>query len=96
MKITIDTSEIMKKAVKGAGVGAGVGAVMKGAMLGKKIREKADRRAIESKAKSPFAPLVRQQKVEAGIRKLKGTLSSRDKLRGSGTISDYEMKKLKK
>jgi len=69
MKITIDTDNIMKKAVKGAGVGA----VMKGAMLGKKIREKADRRAIESKAKSPFAPLVRQQRIDSIKNKLKAT-----------------------
>ncbi len=74
MKITIDTDNIMEKAEKGVkkyGKYAIGGAVSAGGLLGKKIKEKADKKAIENKAKSPFEPLVRQQKVDAGKKKLK-------------------------
>lgn len=75
MKITIDTNEIggkIKQGIKKYGKYAGAGAATKTAsLLGKKMKEKADRKAIENKAKSPFEPLVRQQKVEAGLKKLR-------------------------
>lgn len=78
MKITIDTSDIIKRGASSGGV-AGI--------LGRKLKEKADRKAIESKAKSPFAPLVRQQKLDAMVRNTKNKLK--------GAKSDYEMKRTK-
>ena len=81
MKITIDTSEMegkLKKGIETFSKHGGVG-MRTGKLIGKMIKEKADRKAIESKAKSPFEPLVRQQRVEAGKKKLKELGRSRKK-----------------
>lgn len=67
MKITIDTSDIGQGIGRSLGGGLGIGAKL----ISKQLKEKTDKKAIEKKAKSPFEPLVRQQRTDALVNAVK-------------------------